>query len=266
VRAKQAMQHAMVDLERSNRELEQFAYVASHDLQEPLRMVSNYTQLLARRYKDQLDTDANEFIDFAVDGAKRMQDLIHDLLEYARVGTRGKEFKPTPLGLVVADALANLSNAIDEAKAEVVINDLPTLSCDATQLAQVCQNLLANAIKFHRPGQTPVVRVSAHRGEGAWAVAVADNGIGIDPKYFERIFQMFQRLHGRSEYPGTGIGLALCRKIVERHGGTIRVESAPGQGTTFIFTIPDSTAGAAPVDVRPKAGAAEAALSASRTP
>jgi PAS domain S-box-containing protein len=238
--AERSLEAKADELARSNQELEQFAYVASHDLQEPLRMVSNYTQLLARRYKDRLDADANEFIDFAVDGAKRMQELIHDLLQYARVGTRGKEFRPAPAERIVADALSNLSTAIDEAGAEIVVDTLPTVTCDATQLAQVFQNLMANAVKFRRPGERPVVRVSASRGVNAWTLAVADNGIGIEPKYFDRIFQMFQRLHARAEYPGTGIGLALCKKIVERHGGRIRVESAPGAGTTISFTMPDT--------------------------
>jgi PAS domain S-box-containing protein len=238
--AERALEAKADELSRSNQELEQFAYVASHDLQEPLRMVSNYTQLLARRYKDQLDADANEFIEFAVDGAKRMQELIHDLLQYARVGTRGKEFKPAAADEIVADAVANLTGAIEEAGAQVIVDTLPTLHCDASQLTQVFQNLIGNAIKFRRPGSKPVVRVSAARGEQATVVSIADNGIGIEPKYFERIFQMFQRLHGRSEYPGTGIGLALCKKIVERHNGRIRVESEAGQGTTFSFTIPDA--------------------------
>jgi PAS domain S-box-containing protein len=237
--SERALEAKAEELTRSNQELEQFAYVASHDLQEPLRMVSNYTQLLAKRYKDQLDQDAHEFIDFAVDGAKRMQELIHDLLQYARVGTRGKEFRPVPVARVVADALANLAGAIDEAAADVVVDPLPTLSCDASQVAQVFQNLIGNAVKFRREGQRPVIRVSATRTDHAWMFTVQDNGIGIEPKYFERIFQMFQRLHTRGEYPGTGIGLALCKKIVERHGGRIRVESEPGRGTTFAFTLPD---------------------------
>jgi PAS domain S-box-containing protein len=238
--AERALESKADELARSNQELEQFAYVASHDLQEPLRMVSNYTQLLARRYTDRLDEDANEFIAFAVDGATRMQDLIRDLLQYARVGTRGKEFKPTPAEQIVADALANLSTAIDEAHADVVVDPLPTLVCDATQMAQVFQNLVGNAVKFRRPGTRPRVHISATRGARAWTIAIADNGIGIEPKYFDRIFQMFQRLHARADYPGTGIGLALCKKIVERHGGRIRVESAPGSGATFSFTMPDA--------------------------
>jgi PAS domain S-box-containing protein len=237
--AERDLQEKAAELARSNHELEQFAYVASHDLQEPLRMVSNYTQLLGRRYKDKLDSDANEFIEFAVDGAQRMQDLIHGLLEYARVGTRGKEFEPTPMEQVVNRALMNLSGAVAEAKAEVIVDPLPTVACDASQLTQVFQNLIGNAIKFRRPGEHPLVRVSATRTDGAWTMEVADNGIGIDQKYFERIFQMFQRLHGRDEYAGTGIGLALCKKIVERHGGHMGVSSTPGQGTTFSVTIPD---------------------------
>jgi PAS domain S-box-containing protein len=237
--AERALETKADELARSNQELEQFAYVASHDLQEPLRMVSNYTQLLGKRYKDQLDADANEFIDFAVDGARRMQDLIRDLLEYARVGTRGKEFKPVPGEKVVGSAVQNLAGAIEEAQAEIVVETMPILTCDATQLAQVFQNLIGNAIKFRRPGAQPVIRVSTTRVDGGHLIAIKDNGIGIEPKYFERIFQMFQRLHGRGEYPGTGIGLALCKKIVERHGGRIKVESEPGQGTTFSFTLPD---------------------------
>ena len=238
--AERALEAKADELSRSNQELEQFAYVASHDLQEPLRMVSNYTQLLGRRYKDKLDADANEFIDFAVDGAKRMQELIHDLLAYARVGTRGKQFRAVPGAEIVADALANLASAIEDTKAQVEVGELPSIVCDSTQLVQVFQNLIANAIKFGRPGETPRVRVSASRADQGWTIAVRDNGIGIEPKYFERIFQMFQRLHTRQEYAGTGIGLALCKKIVERHGGRIRVESTPGQGTTFAFTLPDT--------------------------
>jgi len=242
--AEQALQDKNEELGRSNQELEQFAYVASHDLQEPLRMVSNYTQMLATRYRDRLDGDAIEFIEFAVDGAKRMQALIHDLLEYARVGTRGKEFKPTPCDRIVQDAVANLSGAIADAGAEVAIGELPTLRCDGVQLTQVFQNLIGNALKFRRPDVAPIIRVMARREGHDWVFDIADNGIGIAPKYFERIFQMFQRLHGRGEYEGTGIGLALCKKIVERHGGRIAVTSTPGEGTTFSFTIPESAAAA----------------------
>jgi PAS domain S-box-containing protein len=235
--AARALEAKAEELARSNYELEQFAYVASHDLQEPLRMVSNYTQLLGQRYRDKLDGDANEFIDFAVEGAKRMQELIHDLLQYARVGTRGKEFRLTSLNKIASEAAANLSSAIDEARADVDIEPLPSVLCDATQLTQVFQNLIGNAVKFRRPDVPPVVRVKAARTDSGWTVSVADNGIGIEPKYFERIFQMFQRLHGRGDYPGTGIGLALCKKIVERHGGRMLVTSEPGKGAVFSFTL-----------------------------
>jgi light-regulated signal transduction histidine kinase (bacteriophytochrome) len=169
-----------------------------------------------------------------------MQELIHDLLAYARVGTRGKPFKPVPAAEIVADALANLSSAIEETKAHIIVDDLPAIQCDGSQIVQVFQNLIANGIKFSRPGEPPLVHISASRARDAWAIAVSDNGIGIEPKYFDRIFQMFQRLHTRQEYAGTGIGLALCKKIVERHGGRVRVESTPGEGTTFAFTIPDA--------------------------
>jgi PAS domain S-box-containing protein len=244
-RSEEALKQQAEELARSNHELEQFAYVASHDLQEPLRMVSNYTQLLGRRYRDRLDGDAQEFIDFAVDGAKRMQALIHDLLQYARVGTRGKEFKPTPANRVVEDALANLAGAIDESGAEIRVEALPTVSCDSTQLTQVFQNLIGNALKFRRQDSKPIVQISARLDPTGWRFIVADNGIGIEPKYFERIFQMFQRLHGREQYEGTGIGLALCKKIVERHGGQITVASELGHGTTFSFVLPDASARAA---------------------
>jgi PAS domain S-box-containing protein len=237
--AELALEMKADELARSNQELEQFAYVASHDLQEPLRMVSNYTQLLARRYKDKLDADANEFIDFAVEGAQRMQALINDLLRLARVGTRTKEFTPVPADRIVRDAIANLTSTIEESGAEVVIDPLPTLLCDASQLTQVFQNLIGNALKFRQVGTRPVVTVSARRGGGAWLISVRDNGIGIESRHQERIFQMFQRLHARSEYPGTGIGLALCKKIVERHGGRLSVESEAGKGATFSFSIPD---------------------------
>jgi PAS domain S-box-containing protein len=226
------------DLARSNAELEQFAYVASHDLQEPLRMVSSFTQLLARRYQGKLGEDADEFIGFAVDGAQRMQELINDLLTYSRVGTRGLELQAVDLTQVVDQVVTDLAAAIAEAQASVTRDTLPTVLGDPIQLRQLFQNLIANGIKFRRPGQPPLVHVSAIQAGGAWQFSVSDNGIGIEPQYQERIFALFQRLHSRAEYPGTGIGLAICKKIVERHGGQIRVDSEPGRGTTCVVRLP----------------------------
>jgi len=225
------------ELKRSNEELEQFAYIASHDLQEPLRMVASYTQLLARRYKGKLDSDADEFIAFAVDGANRMQGLIQDLLLYSRVGTQGRELLETSSEAALTQALSNLGRAIEESAAVVVHEKLPAVLADESQLVQLFQNLVGNAIKYQRPG-VPRVDVSATMDDaGKWSFSVKDNGLGIDPKYFGRIFGMFQRLHKREEFSGTGIGLAICKKIVERHGGTISVESEPGEGSTFRFAL-----------------------------
>ena len=229
---------AAADLARSNAELEQFAYVASHDLQEPLRMVASYTQLLARRYKGKLDQDADEFIAFAVDGARRMQELINDLLTYSRVGTRALQLETVDSNQLVDQVVGDLAAAVHESSANVTRDDLPSVQGDPTQLRQLFQNLIANGIKFHRPHQTPRVHIAAMRERGPWTFSVNDNGIGIEPQYQERIFALFQRLHTRADYPGTGIGLAICKKIVERHGGQISVESQPGHGTTFRFTLP----------------------------
>jgi PAS domain S-box-containing protein len=229
----------MDELNRSNEELGQFAYIASHDLQEPLRMVASYTQLLSRRYKGKLDTDADEFIAFAVDGATRMQRLIQDLLAYSRVGTKGKELRSTSSETALQTALANLRSAIEESGALVTHDPLPSVMADETQLIQLFQNLVGNAIKYQNPG-IPKIHVAAMNGGNQYRFSVKDNGLGIDPQYFERIFGMFQRLHKREEFAGTGIGLAICKKIVERHGGQISVESKPGLGSTFRFALTGS--------------------------
>jgi light-regulated signal transduction histidine kinase (bacteriophytochrome) len=224
-------------LSRSNAELEQFAYVASHDLQEPLRMVRGYTSLLARRYQGKLDKQADEFIAYATDGANRMQGLIQDLLSYSRVGTKSKQFARIDCEAVIAQTLTALQVAIQESGARVMRDQLPIVMGDETQLGQLFQNLIGNALKY-RNSRAPEVHISCAQKAGEWVFAVKDNGIGIDPQYHERIFLIFQRLHGKAEYPGTGIGLAVCKKIVERHGGKIWVESELGRGATFIFALP----------------------------
>ena len=235
--AARKVEEAAKELERSNKELEQFAYVASHDLQEPLRMVASYCQMLSKRYSGKLDSDADDFIRFAVDGAKRMQNLINDLLAYSRAGQKRREFTPTNCNAVADTVCQSLKAAIDDAGATVDVGLLPTVMGDAIQLGQVFQNLIGNALKF-RGERKPEVRVGAERREGHWLFSIADNGIGMDPEHTDRIFLIFQRLHSQSDYPGTGIGLAVVKKIIERHGGRIWVESALGKGSTFFFTLP----------------------------
>lgn len=232
-----ARKQAEEELRQSNEELERFAYVASHDLQEPLRTVASYLQLLERRYRDRLDDDAREFIDFAVSGARRMEQLIKDLLAFSRVGTQGGDLLPVDLADILADSLDSLRAAIEDSSATVVAETLPRVLGDRSQLQQLLTNLIGNALKF-RGSAPPTVRITAERDGRFWRLSVSDNGIGIEPEYFDRIFVIFQRLHSREAYPGTGVGLAICRKIVDRHGGRIWPESTPGQGTTFHFTLP----------------------------
>jgi PAS domain S-box-containing protein len=238
-------QHDIVDklvteLQRSNADLGQFAYVASHDLSEPLRMVSSYVQLLAHRYQGQLDADADEFIGYAVDGTARMKALIDDLLAYARAGRVVTLSRPVDCAAVLRDVLTDLSGVVSDRNATMIVGDLPVLISDPGLLGQIFQNLLANALKFVKPGVIPEITVSAERVDGVWHFSVKDNGIGIAEQHRERIFMMFKRLHGRNEYPGTGIGLALCERVVGRLDGRIWVDSQPGVGSTFHFTVPAS--------------------------
>jgi two-component system sensor histidine kinase/response regulator len=235
--AEQVLARRTEELARSNAELEQLAYVASHDLQEPLRMIASYLQLLEQRYKDKLDADATEFIEFAVDGAKRMQKLIDDLLAYSRLGSQAKPFQATNCATIVKDAIHSVRAAVEENGAQITCGKLPTVMGDPVQLTHLFHNLIANAIKFRR-SQPPRVHIDAEDTGESWCFSVRDEGIGIAPEYFERIFVMFQRLHSRSTYPGTGIGLALCKRIVEHHHGRIWVESVPGKGSVFKFTLP----------------------------
>jgi light-regulated signal transduction histidine kinase (bacteriophytochrome) len=235
--SRKALEVSIAELARSNADLQQFAYVASHDLKEPLRMVASYTQLLARRYKGKLDSDADEFIRYAVDGANRMQWLINDLLAYSRVTVQDKVSEEVDCNSVLEEVLSDLRVAVEESRAVVTRAPLPTVMADRIQLGQLFQNLIGNAIKFHGK-EPPQVHVSAERRPTEWLFSVRDNGVGLDPEYAERIFVIFQRLHNREEYPGTGIGLAICKKIVERHGGRIWVVSQTDQGATFHFTLP----------------------------
>jgi len=234
--AELALEEKVIELERSNKELEQFAYVASHDLQEPLRMVSSYTQLIEKRYKDKLDDDAHEFISFAVDGANRMQRLINDLLDYSRVTTRGNPFRKLDLSSIMGQVIVNLHQKISETQAMIVNDDLPFVKGDESQLIRLFQNLIDNAIKFKGEG-SPRITINATTENKTVTISVQDNGIGIDQIYSDRIFTIFQRLHGKDKYPGTGIGLAICKRIVERHGGSIWFTSEEGKGTTFWFTL-----------------------------
>jgi signal transduction histidine kinase len=235
--AQQQLREQAEELHRSNRDLEQFAYVASHDLQEPLRKVTSFCQMLERRYKGQLDERADQYIAFAVDGAQRMQLLINDLLAFSRVGRLSDGFAEVAMDDVLAEALRNLSTTLEEAGAVVTADPLPTVHGERRLLVQLLQNLLANAVKFRGP-DPPRVRVEARRDGDRWELAVSDNGIGVDPRYAERIFVIFQRLHAKSEYEGTGIGLALCKKIVEYHGGSIWLDQGDGVGATFRWTLP----------------------------
>ena len=241
-KAEARLREAHEELKRSNAELEQFAYVASHDLQEPLRMVASYAQLLGRRYEAKLDGDAREFMAYIVDGASRMKQLIEDLLAYSRVGTKGAEFKRVNAEDALKRALFNLRVAIQEAGAVVTNDPLPTLSGDEVQLGQLLQNLMSNALKF-RSDSVPRIHIGVTESAKEYTFEVRDNGIGIEPQYYERIFMVFQRLHNKGEYPGTGIGLAICKKVVERHGGRIWVESRPGAGSSFYFTLPKERGG-----------------------
>ncbi len=233
------LKQANVELQRSNQQLGEFAYVASHDLQEPLRSVGHFCQLLKQQYKGRLDEQADMWIDFAVDGAQRMRTLIDDLLAYSRVTTQTQQFEVVDCSAVMHRVIANLSSSIEQSRAEVIQADLPTVTADKTQMLQLFQNLIGNAIKF-RKEKTPKVHVGAERHEDEWIFAVRDNGIGIEPEHRERVFKMFKRLHTHEQYAGNGVGLAICKRIVERHGGRIWLESQSGEGTVFFFSIPDT--------------------------
>jgi signal transduction histidine kinase len=227
------------ELTRSNADLQHFAYAVSHDLQEPLRVIEGFIKLLEKRYQNKLDVKAKEFIGYTIEGVQRMRALIKDLLEYSRVGTSGIDIKPTDFSEAVDRAVFNLKKAVEESGAVITHDPLPTIRADIIQMGRLFQNLIGNAIKFCEK-KTPDIRISAEKGEHGWTFFVRDNGIGIDPENVERIFAVFQRLHTREEYPGTGMGLAICKRIVERHGGKIWVKSEKGKGATFCFTIPET--------------------------
>jgi signal transduction histidine kinase len=240
-RAKKDLEQKAQELARSNDDLREFAYAISHDLKEPLRVIDGFVKLLAKRYKGKLSSDADNFIEYTVDGVKRMQLMIKDLLEYSLVGTKVKDLEPTDSALVIEQALLNLQTAIEESGAEVTYDPLPKVMADASQLTRLFQNLIGNAIKF-RGKEALKIHISSEQRDNEWIFSVRDNGIGIDRDHFSRIFVIFQRLHTREEYDGTGIGLAICKKIVERHGGHMWVESETGKGSTFYFTIPTDSA------------------------
>ena len=239
--AEERLKRTTAELDRSNKELEQFAYVTSHDLREPLRMMTSFSQSLEKRYKGKLDQTADEYIHFIVDGAARMQRLIDDILIFSRVTTRASPFEAVEMEQILQDAMVNLKGSIQDSGAVVTRATLPLVHVDPSQMVQVMQNLVGNAIKFHREGQPPKVHVSASREGTEWVFSVKDNGIGIDPELFGRLFNLFQRLHPQNKYPGTGVGLAVTKKIIERHGGRVWIESQPDRGSTFYFTIPIET-------------------------
>jgi signal transduction histidine kinase len=238
------VRNLLTKLQRSNEDLERFAYISSHDLQEPVRMVGIYTGMLAHKYKDKLDAEGNQYIDFALEGAARIKNLIKDLLAYSRINTDAREFQPTDTGAVLRQVLDNLQIAIRETNAQVTHDELPTVEADVTQLEQVFQNLIENAIKYRRNDEPPKIHVTAEKKDDQWLFKICDNGMGIDPGFHDQVFVAFKRLHAdRGKYPGTGIGLAIVKRIVERHQGRVWVESKPGEGSTFYFTIPISSGG-----------------------
>jgi light-regulated signal transduction histidine kinase (bacteriophytochrome) len=238
-RAEDALEATVRDLERSNRELEQFAYIASHDLQEPLRQVRAFVGMLKDRHSEKFEGQAQQYFQFVYEGAARMSDLIQGLLAYSRAGAKDAAKRPVSCQKALDTALANLQAGIAESRARVTHDDLPTVLAQPTQLSQLFQNLIGNAVKFRRDGLDPQIHVGCQRDDGHWLFRVTDNGIGIEPEFHEKVFLIFQRLHGRGKYPGTGIGLAICKKIVEQHGGKIWIESKPDEGSTFCFTLPE---------------------------